>query len=89
MERAEARMEKAEVRVEKAEARVEKAEARAIAMEKRFDRRLNGIAKLLEQGMRMLAKTDTKLAELAEAQKKTDQTLKAFMNSLRHGRNGR
>lgn len=79
-----------------------KAEVRVDAMEKRLDRRMNGIAKLLQQGMRMLVKTDQRLAELAdnqkemgktlkelaEAQKQTDRTLKAFINSLRNGRNG-
>ena len=44
----------------------------------------------------MLVKVDTKVAELAEslkqlaaAQKETDRTLKAFIKSLRNGRNGR
>ena len=88
----------------------EKAELRAEAMEKRFDRRFDAITKLLQQGMRMLVKTDTKIAEVAEAQKRTDiklaelaevhkelaqaqkatdRSLKAFIDSLRHGRNGR
>jgi len=69
----------------------------------KLDTRLDSISKLLQQGMRMLAKTDTtlaelavaqkrtdvKLAELATAQKETERSLKAFINSLRHGRNGR
>ena len=76
---------KAEVRMAKADARMEKADAR---MEK-VDRRLDGISKLLQQGMRMLAKTDTKLAELAQAHKATERSLKAFIDSLRQGRNGR
>ena len=96
--------------MEKAELRTERAEARTNAMERRLDRRMNGITTLLQQGMRMLAKTDTtlaelveaqkelakaqtrtdiKLAELAKAQKATDRSLKAFIDSLRHGRNGR
>jgi len=37
--------------------------------------RLTGITKLLQQGMRMLAKTDGKLAELAEAEKRTQARL--------------
>ena len=74
------------------------------------DMRLDGISKLLQQGMRMLVRTDTTLAELAQAQKRTDakvtevtqnlrdlaraqkateRSLKAFIDSLRHGRNGR
>ena len=73
-----------------------KAEARVNAMEQRLDRRMDAIIKLLQQGMRMLVKTDTTLAavaerqeRLAEAQKATDRTLKAFINRLRSGRNGR
>jgi Skp family chaperone for outer membrane proteins len=73
-----------------------KAEARVDAMERRFDRRIDAITKLLQQGMRMLVKTDTRLAELAttqkelaEAQKATDRSLKALINNLRNGRNGR
>ncbi len=91
----------------RAEVRMDKAEARVDAMERRLDRRMDGITKLLEQGMRMLVKIETKLAtvveemaefqkrteirfaELAEAQKGTERTLKAFIASLRHGRNGR
>jgi hypothetical protein len=75
-----------------------KAEARMGAT----DRRVAAIAKLLQQGARMLVQTDTKLKELAAAQKLTDikfkeladaqkamqKSLKAFIDSLRHGRNG-
>ena len=63
---------------------------------------MDAMTKLLQQGMRMLVRTDAKLAELATsqkeladsqkelaaAQKETEQTLKAFINSLRNGRNG-
>jgi len=80
---------RAEARSEKADARMEKADARVAALEKRLDRRMDAITKLIQQGMRMLAKTDATLAELAEAQKETDRSLKAFINSMRHGRNGR
>ena len=75
--------------MEKAESRMERADARVIAMEERLDKRMDAITRLLRQGMRMLAKTDVTLAELAEAQKGTDRTLKAFIASLRGGRNGR
>jgi len=68
----------------------------------KFDKRLDGIAKLVQQGMRMLVKTNTQLAglaqshkeladahkELANAQKATERSLKAFIDSLRTGRNG-
>ena len=89
MEKSDARMEKSDARMEKNDARMEKSDARVAAMEKRLDRRMDAITKLLQQGMRMLAKTDTRLAELAVAQKETDRTLKAFINSLGQGRNGR
>src|SRR5438552_2826949 len=72
-----------------------KAEARVDATERRLDRRMDAITKLLQQGMRMLVKTDNRLAELAksqkqlaDAQKATDRSLKAFIDSLRNGRNG-
>ena len=90
---------KAEARAEKADARMDRAEARM----DRLDRQMEGIQKLVRQGMRMLARnqtalgeliqaqkrTDQKLAELTQAQKATDKSLKAFIDSLRHGRNGR
>ena len=90
-----------------------KAEIRADKMDKRID----GITKILQQGMRMLVKTDTRLADLAQSQKRTDarvaelaeahkelaqahtelaqahkdteRSLKAFIDGMRHGRNGR
>jgi hypothetical protein len=80
---------RAEVRMEKADARTVRADARVAAMEKRLDRRMAAITKLLQQGMRMLAKTDVTLAELAVAQKETDRSLKAFIKSMRAGGNGR
>ena len=87
---------RAEIRMEKYETRVDAHETRVDAMEKRLDRRMDAITKLLQQGMRLLIQTDTKLKELtrtqkelAQAQKETDRSLKAFINSLRHGRNGR
>ena len=90
---------RAEVRMERAEVRMEKT-----------DKRLDGITKLLQQGMRILIKTniglaelrtnvaqlavaqkrtDARVADLAQAQKATERSLKAFIDSMRHGRNGR
>jgi hypothetical protein len=73
-----------------------RSEARVDALEKRLDRRMDAITKLLHQGMRMIVQIDTKLAELAKsqkelaaAQKATDRSLKALIDSLRIGRNGR
>jgi chromosome segregation ATPase len=101
--KAEIRMDRWEARMERSDARIERSDARVAALEKRLDRRMDAITKLLQQGMRILVKnqseiaelrkaqrrTDTKLAELAEAQKETQRTLRAFIASLRNGRNGR
>src|SRR4030095_5489656 len=87
--RAELRMEKWEARMDRVDARRDRWEARANATEKRLDKRMDAITKRLRHGMRMLAKTETKLAQLAEAQKETDRTLKALIKSLRHSPNGR
>ena len=94
---------KAEMRMDRWEERADRSDARVAAMEKRLDRRMDAITKLLQQGMRILVKnqteiaelrkaqrrTDNKLAELAEAQKETQRTLRSFIASLRTGRNGR
>ena len=101
---------KAEMRMDRWEERADRSDARVAAMEKRLDRRMDAITKLLQQGMRILVKnqteiaeirkaqrcTDNKLAELAEAQKElaqaqkeTQRALRAFIASLRNGRNGR
>ena len=53
------------------------------------DKQIDAIRKILHQGVRMLAKTDARLAELAQAQKETAQSLKAFLDSQKQGRNGR
>ena len=82
MDRADARAEKAETRMDRAEARMDRADARAEKMEKRLDRRMDGITKLLQQGMKMLG-------ELAQAQKATERSLKTLINSMGHSRNGR
>ena len=73
---------KAEVRMDRAEARMDRAEARMEKIEKLHDRRMAAISKLLRQGMKSIA-------ELAEAQKATDRTLKAFIQSSINGGNGR
>ena len=79
-----------------------KYQARAEARFDKLDRKIGGITKLVQQGMRLLvaqqkhtAKLDKALAELAlsqaelaESQKATDRTLRAFMDSMRKGRNG-
>jgi predicted nucleic acid-binding Zn-ribbon protein len=77
--RAEIRMEKWEIRVEKVEARMAKTESHIDAMEKRFDKRMDAITRILQQGMRMLVKIETRVEELAEAQKNTDRSLKELV----------
>ena len=85
------------------------AQAKAEIRMDKMDKRIDGIAKLLHQGMRILVKvesaqqrtearvaelfqaqkrTETTMAELAEAQKQTQRSLKAFLDSVRHRRNG-
>jgi hypothetical protein len=52
-----------------------KSQANAERRMDRIDTRLDGISKLLQQGMRMLVKTDTTLSQLAQAQKRTELKL--------------
>ena len=87
-----------------------KAQAASEIRMETFEKQMDGIRKLLKQGMRMVVKTnsnlaelssaqkrtdarlsrlDVKLAELADAHKATERSLKAFINSLRRGSNGR
>jgi hypothetical protein len=75
---------------------MQNAEDRAYAVEKRLDKRMDAISKLIQQSMRILVRTEAKLKaltrtqeELARAQMETKKTLRAFINSLRHGGNGR
>jgi len=51
----------------RAEVRVERPDARTTALEKRLDKRMEGITKLLQRGMRMLVKIEADLAESARA----------------------
>lgn len=84
------------------------------AVEKRLDKRMDGIAKLLKTGMHMLAndraeskrnnaeirqsiealveaqmRSEARMDRLAAAQEDTHRTLKAFIESMRKGGNGR
>jgi len=76
--RAEARADRAEARSDRADSRADKADARMDKMEKKAEREMAAIRKLLHQGMKSLA-------ELAESQKETNRTLKAFIKSLGNG----
>ena len=70
----------------RAEARADREDARMDKMEKRAEREMAAIRKLLHQGMKSLVELTEKQKELAKAQKDTDRTLKAFIKSLRNGR---
>jgi len=98
MEKAEIRMEKAEGRMNTMDRRMDgiaKLLQQGMRMLVKTDTKLAAIAEAQKR-------TDVKLAELAEAQKRTEakfgelavaqrateRSLKAFIDSLRHGRNG-
>ena len=57
--------------------------------QKKFDRSLVGIRKLIVTGMKMIVANERSLKELAAAQKQTDKQIKAFLASMEKGRNGR
>ena len=80
---------RAEVRQAKADERQTRAETRVDAVEKRLDKRMDAIAKLIQQGMRMLvtqkAETDRKINALVDAQMRSDarsERLDARMEEL-------
>jgi hypothetical protein len=65
----------------------------------KHDRQIGAILKLVQTGMKMLVDNQRLLAEtrrethkelkaLAEAQKRTEATLQAFIDSMRRGGNG-
>jgi len=70
-----------------------KAEVRMAAHERRMgalDRRMDGVTKLIQQGMRLLVsfqkETDRKINALVDAQQVTEKKLQALIN--RQSRNG-
>jgi len=80
----------------KAELRMDRAEARSDRTELRFNKRLDGLAKIVRTGTKLLNQVVVerrKLAEemrgLAAAQRRTDRTLNNFIGSLCKRRNGR
>lgn len=84
--RAEVRMDRAEVRMDRSEARTD-----------RTDRQIQAIRKLIQAGMKLIVQsqkagkeTDARLAELADAQLKTDRKLDKLIElSLKRPPNGR
>jgi hypothetical protein len=93
---------RAEARAEKHDERMRAQDLRTRAMETRLDKRMDAITRILQQGMRMLTKTQsrvdelaahqkelsTSLKELAVAQQETQRTLKQLIASIVRGRNG-
>jgi hypothetical protein len=69
---------RAETRADRADARADRADARLDRLEKKNEREMAAIRKLLQQGMKSLA-------QLTAAQKETDRELRAFIQSLRNG----
>ena len=97
--RAEVRMEKADARMDKFDRRldgianlvqqgmrtlvkVDRSLAELVQGQKRTDIAIGGL-------VRAQKRTDAHLSELSQAQKATEKSLKAFIDSLKHGRNGR
>jgi hypothetical protein len=72
---------KVEARANRADARADRPDARMDKMEKKAERELAAIRKLLHQGMKSLA-------ELAESQKETGRILKAFIKNQGNGSRG-
>ena len=73
----------------KAEARMDRMEARTDRMELRFDKRLDGLTKIVRTGMKLVNQLAVEQRKLAAAQRRTDQTLANFIDSLRKGQDGR
>ena len=90
-EKADRRMDRAEQRMDRAEQRMDRAEQRA----EKTDRRIDAIAKLMQVGMKRLARIEEDQAELRQALKdlaaegrETRKELRAFIAASRNGRNG-
>ncbi len=54
----------------------------------RHDRQIAAIRDLLHEGMRLVVQTRKDLRVLATAQKRTEESLQALIDSLRRGGNG-
>ena len=78
-------------RAEQAEQRMDRAEQRML----KFDLRLEATRKLVQAGVKLVIQigerqkeTDVKLKELTDSVRELSKTQKAFLESLRKGRNG-
>ena len=89
---------RAELRMEKAEARMEKTDKRIDSVAKLLQRGMRILVKFdtgLVELTQAQKRTDVRIAELAraqrelaQAQKATERSLKAFIDGMRHGQNG-
>lgn len=52
------------------------------------DKQIAAIRKLVEAGMKIVVRNQRQLGELAAAQKKTEASLKAFIDTMRGAGNG-
>jgi hypothetical protein len=85
MVRWERRMDRIDARTANWEARMDRAETPIEAMDKRLAKRLDALAKLVAQGMKMLVWHEARMDELATAQKETRRTLKTFLAGFGNG----
>ncbi len=70
-------------RQEEAAVRAAAAEARATAMERRLDRRMDGIVKLIKTGMRMIVEIQESHKELAAEMKELAGEVKEFAAGMK------
>jgi carbamoylphosphate synthase large subunit len=54
----------------------------------KHDREIAAIRKLMVTGMRMLVRNEEQIGKLIAAQRKTDESLKKLLDSLKTGHNG-
>ena len=87
---AKAEVEMAAMREHQAKAEVEMAAMREhqTKAEAKAERQMAAIRTLIRAGMKMIAKNDQLIRELAKAQKVTETKLQSLLDSLRRGGNG-
>jgi chromosome segregation ATPase len=91
MDRAEQRMDRADKRAERAEKRMALADQRMVRAEQRmekFDVRLEATRKLVEAGMKILVGLGQRQKQTEAAVRELTKSQKAFLDSLKNGRNG-
>ena len=90
-DRAEQRLDRADKRADRADKRMETAEKRMDRAEQRmekFDVRLEATRKLVETGMKILVGLGQRQKQTEAAVRELTKSQKAFLDSLKNGRNG-